>query len=79
MIGGLFLTVPYAQAAKFEGETESSLNIIDLSPALALRLSDNISLGLSLNLGYIQLKDVRPKFGLKTDTEADGFSWPGRP
>lgn len=77
MVGGLFLTVPYAQAAKFEGETESSLNVIDLSPALALRLSDRVSIGLSLNFGYIQLKDVRPKFGLKTNTEADGLSWPG--
>ena len=82
---GLGVNVPYGLGASFEEkladgflETESLLTLTNVSPAVALRLTDRLSLGFSANIGYSQFNYLAPfdfqglEVGM-ADSEADGW------
>lgn len=82
---GLGLTVPYGQGAEFEKswplpKSETLISLTNITPALSLRLADNLYVGAGLNIGYTQFKyqapfDIKGLFinPIKTDNKADGF------
>ncbi len=83
---GIGVTTPYGLGAKFESaplkgifESETLITETNITPAAAFRISEKLSLGVGLNLGYCMFKylapfDVREVYlPIKTDSEADGW------
>lgn len=83
---GLGVYVPYGMGAEFEHNpqmlgyhTESLICLTNISPALAVELTDSLSLGVSLDIGYAQFKcqtpfDVAGVY-LPTLTDSEGEGW----
>ena len=85
MVLGLGIYVPYGLGGSFEErlkygfyETESLITLTNITPALAFRLTDTLSMGIGANIGYGQFKYKAPfevgglHLGM-ADSEADGW------
>jgi long-chain fatty acid transport protein len=81
---GLGVTNPYAQAAAFGGgrgipRSETLISLTNITPAVSLKLRDNLFLGVGLNIGWAQFKYVAPFdvgghfLPIGTDNETDGY------
>lgn len=81
---GLGLTVPYGMGAGFERDwplpkSETLISLTNITPALSLRIRDNLYFGVGINIGYGQFKyqapfDVDGIFlPIDTSNEASGF------
>lgn len=75
VVAGIYVYVPSGLGATWDGaelftltqltayEWESMLGVVNISPAVAFKVSDTFSLGASLNLSYGLLKMKRPALG----------------
>ncbi|HNP74920.1 MAG TPA: outer membrane protein transport protein [bacterium] len=85
-VWGVGITTPYGFGAKFDSdwlsgiyESETLLGLVNLTPAVAFKLTDNLSLGVGLNIGYGQFKYRAPfdiqgwETPIKSDSEGDGW------
>lgn len=83
---GVGITTPYGFGAKFDSdwlsgiyESETLLGLVNLTPAVVFKLTDNLSLGVGLNIGYGQFKYRAPfdiqgwETPIKSDSEGDGW------
>lgn len=83
---GVGITTPYGFGAKFDSdwlsgiyESETLLSLVNVTPAIAFKLTDNLSLGLGLNIGYGQFQYRAPfdiqgwETPIKSDSEGDGW------
>ncbi len=87
---GLGLYTPFGLGATYSRDltkgfyrSETLLSLTNLSPTVAVRLSDKWSAGLSVNIGYGQFKYIAPfdiqgrPLPIPTDNQADGFGLGG--
>lgn len=90
LVFGLGIYSPYGLGTSFEAnrfqkwkDTETMLGVVNLSQAIAWRVNDKLSLGLSLDIGYGQFVHRAPLeiFGrpsiIYADNKADGFGLGG--
>lgn len=86
VVAGLGVYVPYGMGASFENnrqmllyDTESLICLTNISPAIAVRFEEQLSLGLSLDIGWSRFKcqvpfDVANHYlPVLTDSEGDGW------
>lgn len=82
---GIGITVPYGLGAKFPqrpeygfSATESLFTLTDISPTIAIKITDKLSLGASLNIGWSEFVYKAPlvlggmNIGV-SDSDADGW------